>query len=242
MPEEPWRRPPTPHRWRVAIYFGVLAAVGIGIWQLSRLFPETSLSGEDRGQALYMFALLAMVTSGVVFSRQFRLGEALRNIALWAGIFAVLGIGYLYQDVLSDIGTRLRGEFLPGEPLALGPHTLVLTESESGNYFTVGEVNGVRVRFLVDTGASDIVLSPQDAKRIGIDLATLSFSGETETANGLGHGAPFTVDSLAVGAIRFSDVAVSINQAPMDGSLLGMAFLRRLKSFEIKGRKLYLHW
>ena len=98
------------------------------------------------------------------------------------------------------------------------------------------------MRFLIDTGASDTVLSPMDAQRLGIDLAALDFSRVYLTANGNGRGAPYRLMDLAIGPIALSDVAVSINQAPMDESLLGMSFLRRLKSFEVQGRRLYLRW
>jgi len=116
----------------------------------------------------------------------------------------------------------------------------VVTQGDEGGFFVMGMVNGQRVRFLVDTGASDTVLSPADAKRLGIDLETLTFDKTAETANGMGYGAAFTADSLAVGSIAFSDMPLVVNQAPMSSSLLGMTFLRRLESFQVKGDKLYL--
>ena len=137
---------------------------------------------------------------------------------------------------------RLRSAVIPGYPLESGSHEMVLSEGEGGSYFVYGDVNGTRVRFLIDTGASDIVLSPSDADRIGIDRSSLDFGGRYETANGIGHGAHFVVDRLAVGNILMSDIPVSINQAGMSSSLLGMTFLRRLKSFRFSQHKLYLNW
>jgi aspartyl protease family protein len=104
----------------------------------------------------------------------------------------------------------------------------------------MGQVNGQAVRFLVDTGASETVLSPADAKRIGVDTAGLAFDHPSETANGVGYAAPLTADSLAVGTIRFENVPMLVNQAPMSSSLRGMSFLKRLESFKVSGRKLYL--
>jgi aspartyl protease family protein len=117
-----------------------------------------------------------------------------------------------------------------------------LSESEGGNFYVFGTVNGTPIRFLIDTGASDIVLSPSDARLIGIPTENLDYSRIYGTANGVGHGAMATVSRLTVGPISFSDVPVSINQAPMDSSLLGMTFLRRLKSFSIRNHRLYLRW
>jgi aspartyl protease family protein len=240
-PQTPWTRP-APSRWRFAVWFSLLAAVGLGCWLLSRAFPEGSRSDYDQAQIVYAFALLALVSSSIVLSRRFSLGESLRNIAIWAGIAAVLVVGYLYRGAFSDIGTRLQAEFLPAEPVATGPHEIALTESEGGSYAAVGAVNGVRVKFVIDTGASDIVLSPADAERAGIDMTALNYNGETETANGAGRGAATTVSSLAIGPLHFSNVDISVNQAPMGASLLGLAFLRRLKSFEFKDHRLYLRW
>ncbi len=240
-PGNPWHRSPVPpSRNRVYVWLAVMLILTLGVWGLFRTFPETTLEGQSEVRFVQLLAVLALVASGVVLSRRFTLKESMRNIAIWCGIAAVLAIGYAYQDVLSDVGTRLRAEVLPREPIQFDPRTLIVTESEGDEFVTTGKVNGVRVRFVVDTGASDIVLSPADATRASIDAATLVFSRPTETANGVGYGAPVTVSSLTVGSIRLNDVDVVVNQMPMDSSLLGMAFLRRLKSFEVRGRKLYL--
>src|SRR5262249_32343037 len=147
-------------------------------WALATRFPEVSLSDWDLAWAIRLAAVLALVSASLVFSRQFKAGEALRNIAIWAAVFAVLALGYTFQDAFAPIGARLTSAFAPGEPTADGARALVLTQAEDGAYYATGEVNGTRVRFAVDTGASDIVLSPQDARRVGIAVDTLSFDRE----------------------------------------------------------------
>ena len=240
-PGGPWgRKQPARPMARVYVWLALLAAITGGVWLLARAFPEQRLSGLAEGRLFYLIALLALISTGIVFGRRFTWRESLRNITIWSGIAAVLVVGYLYQDVIADIGTRLRAEFLPGEPQAGAPGTIVVTQDDNGQFVTVGEVNGTRVTFLIDPGASDIVLAPQDARRAGIDPATLTYNRMAETANGIGNGASATVDSLAIGPIRFSQVNVTVNQAPMGASLLGMAFLRRLKAFTVSGRKLTL--
>ncbi|MEI9890753.1 MAG: TIGR02281 family clan AA aspartic protease [Caulobacteraceae bacterium] len=90
-----------------------------------------------------------------------------------------------------------------------------------GGFYVTGQVNGQTVRFLADTGSSDIVLSPADAQRLGLDPASMQFSKSAETANGIGFGAPYKAASLAIGPIQLADVPMSVNKAAMSSSLLG---------------------
>ena len=247
MPElrGPWHSPAPPAppgRHRVLIWLALLLAAALLLIELSRLFPG-AVSNEDEPYLVRGLVLLAFLSSGVVFVRQVRLGELARNLLLWGAIALVLAIGYAYRDELSGVGARLRSEFLPGDPVASADaHVLTLTQDESGDFYVYGSANGVRIRFLVDTGASDIVLSPADARRLGIDMAALHFVRGFETANGIGAGASYTLDTLSVGPILLQNVPASINRTEMHSSLLGMAFLKRLKSFEFSGRKLTLRW
>jgi aspartyl protease family protein len=185
--------------------------------------------------------LLTIVSAGLVRMR-LRLNEALRHIAIWAGVIAVLVLGYSFRGELGGVLMRVRAEFAPGYPAPAGANEVVVTQDTDGGYYLIGQVNGQPVRFLADTGASDIVLSPQDAQRLGVDVASLRFTSPSQTANGIGHGAGYTASSLAVGPIRLTEVPMQINQAPMSSSLLGMAFFRRLESFQLKDGKLYLRW
>jgi len=119
---------------------------------------------------------------------------------------------------------------------------MVLTAGQNSHFFVFGKVNGTSVKFLIDTGASDVVLSPDDARRLGINLDGLQFAHVTETANGLGSSASYTLRSLSIGPITLSNVGVLINKSEMRESLLGMTFLRDLASVEIRGRQMFLHW
>ena len=98
----------------------------------------------------------------------------------------------------------------------------------------------LQLRFVIDTGSSDIVLSPADAQRLGLDLSAIKFSSANETANGVGHSAPFTAMKLTVGPFEMQNVPMQINQQPMSASLLGMPFLQRLKSYEVHGDRMTL--
>ena len=97
-----------------------------------------------------------------------------------------------------------------------------------------------RVTFLVDTGATDVVLAPDDAQRIGCDMANLKFTQFAETANGTVRGAPVTLQSLIIGPIDITGMPATVNGAEMSDSLLGMAFLNRLSGWRVENGVLTL--
>ena len=96
------------------------------------------------------------------------------------------------------------------------------------------------IRFLVDTGASEVVLSPRDAERLGFDLKSLNFNRIYQTANGTVTGAPVRLEEIRIGPIVVSDVRASVNGAEMKRSLLGMSFLGRLGGYRVNGDVLTL--
>lgn len=244
-PNDPWREDDDPPRnpgLGLIIWLGLIALVGLAVWRLSVLFPGQLTSDFDRAYVIQAVVLIALLSSGLIFARRINAKETIRNIALWVAIAAGLLVAVSYRDEMEDVAMRVRSELMPGYAIESGEHEIVLTESQGGNFFIFGEANGVRVRFLIDTGASDTVLSPADAQAIGIDLRALDFSKVYSTANGMGRGASYTLDSLSVGPISISPMPVSVNGAEMNASLLGMTFLRRLRSFEIQGRRLILRY
>lgn len=239
----PWPPDNRKPRMRLLVWIGLIVAAVIGLVVLSKLFPGQVSDDYDKAYLLRGIIVLAFVSAGIVYgTRRIHMKAAFRNILIWVGIFVVLAGGYAYQDELRSFGLRLRSELIPGYAVQSNPDELVLTESPGGNFYVFGSVDGQPVKFLIDTGASEIVLSPADALRVGIDINALDYDRTYQTANGIGLGANVTVRSLAIGTIEFSDVPVSVNKAQMSESLLGMTFLRRMASVEIRGRQLFLHW
>jgi aspartyl protease family protein len=93
---------------------------------------------------------------------------------------------------------------------------------------------------MVDTGATDVVLAPNDARRIGIDTAALVFDQLADTANGTVSGAAVRLDSLTVGSIEMNGLPATVNGADMSESLLGMEFLGRLRGWRVENGVLTL--
>jgi len=96
------------------------------------------------------------------------------------------------------------------------------------------------VEFVVDTGATDVVLTREDAQRAGIDLASLAYTGRAMTANGMVRTASARVDEISLGDTRDTGLRVSINEGEMPQSLLGMTYLRRFSRIEIANDTLIL--
>jgi aspartyl protease family protein len=131
--------------------------------------------------------------------------------------------------------------FESGHAVQSGPRELYVTPDHDGLYYVFAEVNGARVRFVIDSGSDDVVLTAKDARRAGIDVSHLDFSEEYDAETGSGIEANTHVRQLAIGPLAMTDFPVAVNE---DGgtSLLGMPFLRRMKSVEIRGNRLYLRW
>jgi aspartyl protease family protein len=239
----PWQQPPAPRSHaRGYVLLAVLAAGAVGIWALWRLFPGALADSGDQARLVQYSLMLAAVASGVVYARRVTARETFRNLAIWAGIGVVLVFGYTFYDRIREAAGDAQSALVPSYPAEVSANTMVFSENRDGDFAVIGSVNGQPVEFMVDTGASDIVLSPDDAERAGIDLASLHFIGRYETANGEGRGAPYTLDRLEIGPVKLFNVPVSINRTKMHTSLLGMAFLKQMKSFEMKGHRLYLRW
>jgi aspartyl protease family protein len=117
-----------------------------------------------------------------------------------------------------------------------GERAVRLRKHLSGHFLARGAVNGAPVSMLVDTGASTVVLKPADAERAGIDLAALTYSVPVATANGTTFAAPVRLRSIAIGDIVVNDIEALVSKpGNLNESLLGMSFLRRLRSYEFSG-------
>jgi aspartyl protease family protein len=218
-----------------------MAAAALLLYLLTSAFPNGDTAFDDP-YLVRTLGVLVLLSTSLLFVRQFNLKRTARNVLIWVAAGGVLVIGFSFQNELQELGLRLRSNLVPGYPVQTADHELTLSEGEGGHFQVYGSVNGTRIAFMIDTGATDIVLDPSDAKRLGMDLDRLTFDRAFGSANGIGYGAKTMVASLAVGPIQFSNVEVSVNKTQIGTSLLGMAFLKRLKSYSVSGGKLILRW
>jgi aspartyl protease family protein len=181
-------------------------------------------------------AWAAFLAAGMVGSG--RIGEMVRHLLVWAVILLALSAIYLYRYDLREAGAELTAGLIPGLPVTRtglnGATEIILHKTQSGHFETNARVNGHRIRFLIDTGSSTVVLTYRDAEAIGLDPAKLSFTQTVSTANGKAKAAFVELDEVSLGPIERQDVRATIS-APgaLDVSLLGMDFLETLTSFQM---------
>jgi aspartyl protease family protein len=111
--------------------------------------------------------------------------------------------------------------------------------AEDGHYYLTLAINGTEVPFMVDTGASGMVLAGRDAERLGIDPESLAFLGEATTANGVVRTARVTLPTVELGPFRNVDFRAFVTEGELDQSLLGMDYLGQFR-MEFAGGKLVL--
>ncbi len=123
-----------------------------------------------------------------------------------------------------------------------GSRHVEIEAGRNGHFELQAEVNGRTVRFLVDTGATVIMLTPADARRVGFPRERLTFDRLVSTANGIAPVARVNLREIKIGQLTVRDVGALVGQRPMAVSLLGMNFLRRLDGYEVRDGRLVLRW
>ena len=187
----------------------------------------------DTGRLIYLVLLVTVIGGYFFIANRDRIGQMLRQSVLWGLIFlgVIAGFG-LWNDIRTDV--------LPRYSAVVEGGRVEVPRSYDGHYYLTLTADGTPVNFVVDTGATDIVLSREDAARVGIDLNKLIFTGLANTANGTVRTARTKVATLELGPITDRNVPVWVNDGEMSGSLLGMAYLHRFKTLQISGNTLTL--
>lgn len=191
------------------------------------------MTSDDIGQLIYLVLLISVIGGYFLLSNRLNLGQTLRQAMLWGLIFLGMIAAYgLWQDV--------QRELLPQQAVFADDARVEVPRGPDGHYHLRLEANGVPVDFIVDTGATDIVLSKEDAARIGFDLNELVYTGLANTANGTVRSARVWLDTLDLSGITDRNVSAWVNEGELFGSLLGMAYLSRYDRISIENNILVL--
>lgn len=222
------------------LLFLLLVVLGSVLLLLVRNGESLSdLSSFGLGSLAVKIVFVVVVGSLVLTLFRERFATAVQMALIWVVIALLLAIGYTYRFELQDVSDRVLAEFIPGHAATRGRTVEVVRRG--GNFSLAAQVNGARVPMALDTGATSVVLTQEAAKAAGLPLEVLNYTVNVDTANGRARAAPVTLDRLAIGGIEEHAVPALIAQpGQLHTSLLGMSFLNRLESYEIRGDQLLM--
>lgn len=223
----------------------LIAMLGGGLLVAMMLGDEGTIGGLDSSRFVAFAcgaALLAFVGIGALNGYGGQLGKALRDIVTWCALTLVLVLGYSYRDEFQSIAQRVTGELLPpGDGVAVtttnaGERAVRIRRRSDGHFVARTSVDRANIVMLVDTGASTVVLKTTDARAAGINVDGLTYSVPVKTANGTAYAAAVRINRMMIGGIAINGVdALVAKPGMLNESLLGMSFLRRLRSYEFSG-------
>ena len=164
------------------------------------------MSSDDIGRLIYLVMLGTAVGGYFIVSNRNNLGKRMRELAVWSLIFlgAIAGYG-LWEDVRNDVSPR--------QSIAQDSGEISVPQSPDGHYYLTLDINGTPTRFVVDTGATEMVLSVEDASRAGINVNGLAYLGRAETANGTVRTAAVRLDTVELGPFTDRNIPVQITHS-----------------------------
>ena len=219
------------------ILIGLIVVILV-VLALFRLNPDVWESREHLQRLIYLFLLLLLLGPALFLTRPF---GNLRYLALWTIVLLVLAYGYTAWRTNSMNPYNLGGALVPQRDSARLTGTAQFFANNSGDFVVTGLINDVEVLFLVDTGASDVVLTTHDAQRVGMVPDDMVFSRLYRTASGTVYGAPVRLSAVTIGGVRVRNVRASVSSGALHRSLLGMSYLSRISEFSVRNQVLTLH-
>ncbi len=192
----------------------------------------SSLSPDEQARFFYLAIFLVVIGGYLLYDNRHRMGHTLQQAAIWGVIFMTLIIGYGFKDVLS-------AQLFPGRAVITESGEIVLRRARDGHFYATLQVEGVDMDFVVDTGATSVVLRREDAQALGIDPDGLSYLGRANTANGQVRIAQIDLREVRFGDFIDYDIEASVNDGELFEPLLGMDYLRRFR-IEIDGNEMRL--
>jgi aspartyl protease family protein len=221
----------------------LLIGLGLAFLLLVLRHEDGTVAGmttDEFSGSVIKVALLVFIGSMLVTLFRERFSQALEAAMFWLVIAAVLAIGYTYRSELRDTANRVLAELMPGRAATRG-RVVEIARGRAGEFQVSAEVNGARLPMVLDTGATSVVLTLEAAKAAGLPLEVLAYNVNVDTANGRTRAAAVTLDRLAVGSITERSVpALIVPAGQLRSNLLGMSFLNRLESWEVRGDRLMM--
>jgi len=187
------------------------------------------LTAGQTDRLVMLVILLGALGGYALVSSRGRIGTQLRHLVLWALLFTGVAAGYGLWDGM---------QFTSSAVQTADGNGLIVRRSLDGQFHLTLRITGpsgapTSVRFIVDTGASEMVLTQDDAAKLGFGAADLRYLGVARTANGTTRTAQVTLASVALEGHEARRVRALVNEGELHASLLGMGYLERFSRIEI---------
>ena len=187
----------------------------------------------DPALLIYLLILLIGVGSFIFGDFRNRLGQNLQSAAIWVLIFFGAVVLYGFKD-------SIESQLFPRTAVQQIGDEIILTRAGDGHFYATLTVNKADITFVVDTGATNVVISKDDALRVGLNPDELNYLGRAQTANGTVKTANVRLDEVIFADRVDRDLRASVNGGELDTSLLGMSYLSRFSTIQISGDQLRL--
>ncbi|MDT2024283.1 TIGR02281 family clan AA aspartic protease [Methylocella sp. CPCC 101449] len=192
--------------------------------------------------AVLAFSLVALANVGWYLSEhRGRLSTTVLQALAWVAIFGIVITGYTFRQEFAGVSSRVMDGLVPGRTPKAGADEAIAVRRRDGHFGFDAIADGTKVTMMFDTGASSVVLTSEDAQRMGVDLSGLNYTVRVSTANGTAMAAPYYLEALTVGNITVRRVrALVARPGALSESLLGQSFLDRLAGFNVEKDRLVL--
>jgi aspartyl protease family protein len=243
---------------RGLLWASLAVLVGLGVvWVVAGDRIEPVLGNQEGlSRIALLFAWLVLITGTSYGAGEIKGRKAVKYLLVWFAVFVAVTGGYVLAREQGWLGSGPRAETLttastevqarPRETADVLPgvqpagRAVSLRKADDGHYWADASVQGGRVKFMVDTGASVVALTRTDAKRIGIDVDALDYDWDVRTAGGVVKGASVLLEDVTIGRVRIENVEAIVMPDVLEHSLLGMSFLERMNRWEVTQTNLIL--
>ncbi|WP_068082176.1 retropepsin-like aspartic protease family protein [Polycladidibacter stylochi] len=200
----------------------------------------TELLSDDGPRLVALIAML-IVIGGSFLAEPSGWLRGIKDLLIWGGIGVVLILGYSFRHDFEYLKNRFLAEFNPEAGYTTRTGALAVPIGEDGHFHVRATINGAGIPLLVDSGASRLTLSAQDALTAGFNVEDLHYTKAVSTANGRAMVALVKVDYITIGSTTLNNVEAMVSKPGMlESSLLGMNVLERFGNWRVERGTLYI--
>lgn len=224
----------------------VILAIAIFTAIVNIAFPSlfADFSREEIGQAFSLIIILIVITGSFWKGKPSTadLSDSIKGGLLWILIFFIIIVGYAFRHELDTFKKRVVSVLVPSYSF-IEEGEIILSRHADGHFYINTYANDrASIKFLIDTGASGVAITKQDAINMGFDLKKLDYSQKINTANGVTYSAPIKIKKLQIGKKTFYNVSAHVTSGGLDVSLLGMSVIDDFSDFRFTNDNLILKY